>query len=45
LPLAKDGNLNYGLINSMIAMEDLFRAGQEYKKSHGIKEEDGATEE
>ena len=35
LPKAKDGNYDYGLIKSMIALEVFKYDGDEYKKQHG----------
>ncbi len=34
LPLAKDGHLSYGLLKSMMALDDFYVAGKEYKEGN-----------
>lgn len=41
LPKAKDGNLNYGLIRSCMALDIFKHDGDEYKKQHGTMDDTG----
>jgi hypothetical protein len=38
LPKSKDGNLNYGLIRCMMALDLYKQDGDSYKTSHGIED-------
>jgi hypothetical protein len=36
LPKASDGNMDYGLLRCMMALDGYKQDGEEYKKQHGI---------